>query len=125
MIVIPAIDLRGGRAVRLLRGDPHEETSYDDDPVAVAVRFQEEGARRLHVVDLDAALDAGGDNREVIRQICYSVVLPVQVGGGLRTLEDIAVSLQLSRRTVKFHLSNLLQKLGVDSRVDLIRITGF
>ncbi|HTG46630.1 MAG TPA: 1-(5-phosphoribosyl)-5-[(5-phosphoribosylamino)methylideneamino]imidazole-4-carboxamide isomerase [Actinomycetota bacterium] len=95
MIVIPAIDLRGGRAVRLLRGDPHEETSYDDDPVAVAVRFQEEGARRLHVIDLDAALDAGGDNREVIRQICYSVVLPVQVGGGIRTLEDIAALLEL------------------------------
>ena len=64
MIVIPAIDLRGGRAVRLLRGNPEEETSYADDPVAVASRFQEEGARRLHVVDLDAALEQG-ENREV------------------------------------------------------------
>ncbi len=54
MIVIPAIDLRGGRAVRLLQGDPESETTYSDDPVDVAVRFQEEGARRLHVVDLDA-----------------------------------------------------------------------
>ena len=88
MIVIPAIDLRGGRAVRLLRGNPDDETSYADDPVAVAERFQEEGARRLHIVDLDAALEQG-DNREAIREICRAVVIPVQVGGGLRTLESI------------------------------------
>jgi phosphoribosylformimino-5-aminoimidazole carboxamide ribotide isomerase len=88
MIVIPAIDLRHGRAVRLLRGNPDDETTYADDPVEVAVRFQEEGARRLHVIDLDAALD-DGDNREVIGAICKAVVVPVQVGGGVRTLEDI------------------------------------
>ena len=88
MIVIPAIDVRGGRAVRLLRGNPEEETAYDDDPVNVAVRFQTEGARRLHVIDLDAALEQG-DNRDTIRDICRSVVCPVQVGGGIRTLEDI------------------------------------
>jgi phosphoribosylformimino-5-aminoimidazole carboxamide ribotide isomerase len=88
VIVIPAIDVRRGRAVRLLRGDPDEETAYDDDPVNVAVRFQTEGARRLHVIDLDAALDQG-DNGDTIRDICRSVVCPVQVGGGIRTLEDI------------------------------------
>ncbi|HJQ71903.1 MAG TPA: HisA/HisF-related TIM barrel protein, partial [Actinomycetota bacterium] len=59
MIVIPAIDLRGGRAVRLRRGDPSDETAYADRPVEVAERFQEEGARRLHVIDLDAALGEG------------------------------------------------------------------
>ena len=63
VIVIPAIDLRGGRAVRLLRGNPDDETSYADDPVEVAERFQEEGARRLHVVDLDAALERGRQPR--------------------------------------------------------------
>ncbi len=94
MIVIPAIDVRAGRAVRLLRGDPNEETAYDDDPVEVAVRFQEEGARRLHVIDLDAALDEGA-NRDTIRDICRSVVLPVQVGGGVRTLEDVAAMLEI------------------------------
>jgi phosphoribosylformimino-5-aminoimidazole carboxamide ribotide isomerase len=94
VIVIPAIDLRGGRAVRLLRGDPAEETAYDDDPVNVAVRFQTEGARRLHVIDLDAALEEG-DNRDTIRDICRSVVLPVQVGGGIRTLEDITAVLEI------------------------------
>ena len=92
MIVIPAIDLRAGRAVRLLRGDPHHETAYSDDPVAV--RFQEEGARRLHVIDLDAALEEG-DNRGVINEICKATVVPVQVGGGVRTVEDVAAVLEL------------------------------
>lgn len=88
MIVIPAIDLRGGRAVRLRRGDPEEETAYDEDPVAVARRFQDEGARRLHVIDLDAALGEG-DNRETVREICRNVVVPVQVGGGIRSMEAV------------------------------------
>lgn len=88
MIVIPAIDLRGGRAVRLLQGDPESETTYSEDPVDVAVRFQEEGARRLHVVDLDAALGEG-DNRERVEAICRAVQVPVQVGGGIRSNDDI------------------------------------
>jgi len=89
VIVIPAIDLRGGRAVRLRRGDPSEETAYANDPVEVAQRFQEQGARRLHVIDLDAALGEG-DNREAIGAICRAVVVPVQVGGGIRSLEAAA-----------------------------------
>jgi phosphoribosyl isomerase A len=89
VIVIPAIDLRAGRAVRLRRGDPNEETAYADHPVEVAQRFQEQGARRLHVIDLDAALGEG-DNRESVREICRSVVVPVQVGGGIRSLEAAA-----------------------------------
>jgi phosphoribosylformimino-5-aminoimidazole carboxamide ribotide isomerase len=93
MIVIPAIDLRRGRAVRLVRGDPHEETAYADDPVAVAERFQEEGARRLHVVDLDAALEEGS-NAEVVKAICHAVAIPVQVGGGIRSLESIGQLLE-------------------------------
>jgi phosphoribosyl isomerase A len=88
MIVIPAIDLRHGHAVRLLRGNPDDETTYAQDPVEVAIRFQEEGARRLHLIDLDAALEEG-DNREVLRSICQAVVIPVQLGGGVRTLDDI------------------------------------
>jgi phosphoribosylformimino-5-aminoimidazole carboxamide ribotide isomerase len=94
MIVIPAIDLRGGRAVRLLRGNPDEETAYHDDPVEVATRFQEDGARRLHVIDLDAALEQG-DNREVLRDICQAVAIPVQAGGGVRELTDIQAVLEL------------------------------
>lgn len=88
MIVIPAIDLRGGRCVRLFRGDFEAETTYDTDPVEVARRFEHDGARRLHVVDLDAASDAGS-NRELVRDICRSVAVPVQLGGGLRTIPAI------------------------------------
>jgi phosphoribosylformimino-5-aminoimidazole carboxamide ribotide isomerase len=88
VIVIPAIDLRGGRAVRLFRGDPGAETEYSDDPVEVAERFEREGARRLHVVDLDAALDTG-ENREIVDAICRRVAIPVQLGGGLRTVEAV------------------------------------
>jgi len=93
MIVIPAIDLRGGRAVRLVRGNPDEVTTYADDPVAVAERFQEDGARRLHVVDLDAALEEGS-NTEAVAAICRAVVIPVQVGGGIRTLGQIGTVLE-------------------------------
>jgi phosphoribosylformimino-5-aminoimidazole carboxamide ribotide isomerase len=93
MIVIPAIDLRGGRAVRLVRGNPEDETTYADDPVAVAERFQEEGARRLHVVDLDAALDEGS-NADAVKAICHAVAIPVQVGGGLRSLEAVGSILE-------------------------------
>jgi phosphoribosylformimino-5-aminoimidazole carboxamide ribotide isomerase len=93
VIVIPAIDVRGGHAVRLLRGDPDSQTTYGDDPVELAVRFQDEGARRLHVVDLDAALGTGS-NAELVEAICRSVAVPVQVGGGIRSLEDIGRALR-------------------------------
>ena len=99
MIVIPAIDLRGGRAVRLRRGDPQTETEYSADPVEVAVRFQEEGARRLHVVDLDAALGEG-NNHAVAAAIMHAVAVPVQVGGGIRSLEDIGETLLLGAARV-------------------------
>jgi phosphoribosylformimino-5-aminoimidazole carboxamide ribotide isomerase len=99
MIVIPAIDIRGGRAVRLVRGNPKEETRYGDDPPSVAEKFQEQGARRLHVVDLDAALGEG-DNLSVVEGICHRVQVPVQVGGGVRTLEDIAAILELGAKRV-------------------------
>ena len=93
MIVIPAIDVRGGRVVKLVRGDPGSETPYPDDPVEVAIRFQDEGARRLHVVDLDAALGTG-ENPNVVEAICRSVAVPVQVGGGIRSLGDLARTLE-------------------------------
>jgi phosphoribosylformimino-5-aminoimidazole carboxamide ribotide isomerase len=88
MIVIPAIDVRGGRVVRLFRGDVGDETVYEDDAVDVARRFEEQGARRLHVVDLDAALDEGS-NRDLIKEICRNVAVPVQLGGGLRTIDAV------------------------------------
>jgi phosphoribosylformimino-5-aminoimidazole carboxamide ribotide isomerase len=93
VIVIPAIDLRGGRCVRLFRGDVDAETAYDDHPVEIARRFEMDGARRLHVVDLDAARDEGS-NREVIKDICRNVAIPVQLGGGIRTLDAIDEALE-------------------------------
>lgn len=99
MIVIPAIDLRGGRAVRLMQGDPDAETTYAADPVEVAVRFQEEGARRLHVVDLDAAL-GDGHNHARVEAICRAVQVPVQVGGGIRSNDDIVALLEAGAKRV-------------------------
>ena len=93
MIVIPAIDLRGGRCVRLFRGDFGAETIYDEDPVEVALRFQAEGGRRLHVVDLNAARD-DGSNRAIVKDICRAVAVPVQLGGGLRAIDAIDAALE-------------------------------
>ena len=91
--VIPAIDLRGGRCVRLLQGDYQRETAYSDDPVAVAVRWATLGAPRLHVVDLDGAREGSPRNREVMAAICRAVTVPVEVSGGIRTLGAIAAAL--------------------------------
>ena len=88
--VIPAIDLRGGRCVRLTQGDFAAETQYGDDPVAMALRWQGEGARRLHVVDLDGAARGQRAHGSVIGAICAALSIPVEVGGGLRDLDAIA-----------------------------------
>jgi phosphoribosylformimino-5-aminoimidazole carboxamide ribotide isomerase len=88
MIIVPAIDLRGGRCVRLQRGDPTRETRYDDDPIARAKAFVAAGAERIHVVDLDGALGSG-ENLEAIARIAAAVDVPVQTGGGIRTDDDI------------------------------------
>jgi phosphoribosylformimino-5-aminoimidazole carboxamide ribotide isomerase len=92
MIAIPAIDLHGGRCVRLFRGDLDALTAYDEAPVDAARRFESEGARRLHVVDLDAARGTGS-NREIVKEICRSVAIPVQLGGGLRSIATIESAL--------------------------------
>ena len=86
MEVIPAIDLKGGRCVRLRQGDFVQETVFSDDPLATARSWQEQGAGRLHLVDLDGA--AGGEpaHLEVITAIVRSLTIPVQVGGGIRTV---------------------------------------
>jgi phosphoribosylformimino-5-aminoimidazole carboxamide ribotide isomerase len=83
----PAIDLRGGRAVRLLRGDYAAETVYSDDPVAVARSFEAAGARWIHVVDLDAARSGEAGNLEFVAAIARSVGCDVETGGGVRSVE--------------------------------------
>jgi phosphoribosylformimino-5-aminoimidazole carboxamide ribotide isomerase len=89
MLVIPAIDLKAGRCVRLYQGDMNQATIYSEDPVATALRWQKEGAERLHVVDLDGAVSGAGVNTGVIEQICQALTIPVQVGGGIRNLDTI------------------------------------
>jgi phosphoribosylformimino-5-aminoimidazole carboxamide ribotide isomerase len=86
VIVMPAIDVRGGKVVRLKQGQLQEETIYGSDPGAVARKWEEEGARRLHVVDLDAAV-SGKPQFDAIAAVIDAVDIPVEVGGGLRVLE--------------------------------------
>jgi phosphoribosylformimino-5-aminoimidazole carboxamide ribotide isomerase len=85
--VVPAIDLRAGRCVRLLYGDPARETRYDGDPVERARAFAAAGAQRLHVVDLDGAFGTG-ENLAALGAICRGVDVPVQTGGGIRSAAD-------------------------------------
>ena len=86
MELIPAIDLRRGRCVRLYQGDYEKETIYSEDPLAVALNWQELGAPRLHVVDLDGARTGSPTNSGMINGIAALIDIPVQVGGGIRTL---------------------------------------
>ena len=94
MIIFPAIDIRGGRCVRLVQGRADQETVYGDDPAAMGKRWQAEGAAWLHVVDLDGAFGARPQNLEVIRRLRRSVTIPIQLGGGLRTLDTMATYME-------------------------------
>src|SRR5687767_9879684 len=89
MILYPAIDIRGGRCVRLIEGDFDRETTYDSDPSSSARRWVEAGAEWLHVVDLDGAVAGGPVNGEAVAQIRAAVDVPLQLGGGLRKLTDL------------------------------------
>jgi phosphoribosylformimino-5-aminoimidazole carboxamide ribotide isomerase len=90
VILYPAIDIRGGKAVRLTEGDFGRETAYHDDPVDAALRFAEAGVRIIHVVDLDGARKGSPVNVKTIRRIADAVPFPIEVGGGLRDPESIA-----------------------------------
>lgn len=87
--LIPAIDLKGGHCVRLKQGRMDDATDYGDDPVSMARRWQEKGATRLHVVDLDGAFAGHPENRTAVEGICAALTIPVQLGGGLRDLAMI------------------------------------
>jgi phosphoribosylformimino-5-aminoimidazole carboxamide ribotide isomerase len=86
---IPAVDIRGGRCVRLVEGDFARETRYADDPAEMARHWEAEGAQRLHVVDLDGARDGVRTNADVIRRLLRAVHIPVQVGGGIRSTQTV------------------------------------
>jgi phosphoribosylformimino-5-aminoimidazole carboxamide ribotide isomerase len=93
VILYPAIDIRGGQAVRLIQGDYERETAYDADPVDAATRWAGEGAEFLHVVDLDGAKAGEPRNLEAVRRIATAVECPIQVGGGLRDAASVAAVL--------------------------------
>ena len=95
MLIIPAVDIKGGRCVRLLQGLKDSETVFSDDPSAMAARWEKEGAEFLHVVDLDGAFERSPQNVEAIRQIVDRVRIPIQLGGGIRTVQAIDMYLDM------------------------------
>src|SRR3990170_372659 len=95
MRVIPAVDIKGGKAVRLVQGRADRETVYDDDPVHAARRWVNEGAKRIHVVDLDGAFDGRPRNAELTFAILKEIWnAEVEIGGGLRSAESVAALLE-------------------------------
>jgi len=100
MILYPAIDLKGGRCVRLLRGDLDSATEYGDDPAAEARRFAAAGCRWIHVVDLEGAVAGAGRNAAAVEAVIRATGLSVQVGGGIRTRQDIEKWLEIGAARV-------------------------
>lgn len=92
--VIPAVDIRGGKCVRLFQGQYDQETVFSEDPVAVALQWQAEGAKRLHVVDLDGARSGEPQNLEIVRRMTEVLDIPVGFGGGLREIQSIRQALE-------------------------------
>ncbi|GAC1549109.1 MAG: 1-(5-phosphoribosyl)-5-[(5-phosphoribosylamino) methylideneamino]imidazole-4-carboxamide isomerase [Vulcanimicrobiaceae bacterium] len=139
LAIVPAIDLRGGRCVRLLYGDPACETRYDGDPVERARDFARAGATRIHVVDLDGAFGTG-ENLAALRAICAAVDVPVQTGGGIRSAADVATRLaagasfvvlgtllaeapESARAIVATHAARIVA--GVDARGGEVAVRGW
>ncbi len=141
MIVIPAIDLRDGAVVRLHQGDYAQQTTYGRDPAAAARRFEAEGAERIHVVDLDGAREGRRTQAEQVRAIAGAVGVPIQLGGGLRTLDDIDAAFddgvervvlgtaavrdpQLVRAVVERHGPERIA-IGIDARDGVAKVDGW
>ena len=127
MLIYPAIDLRGGRVVRLTQGDYDRMTVYGDDPVAVAQGFVQAGATVLHAVDLDGAKDGSPQNRTVIGQLC-KLPLSVEVGGGMRTEADVEATLALGADRVilgTVAVEDFGMVVGVDARGGKVATRGW
>ncbi len=96
ILVIPSIDIKSGKTVRVVQGIPELNCpEYDNDPVEMAMIWRAENAKTIHVVDFNAAHDHSHTNFEIIQEICNSVVIPVQYGGGIRNLEDAGEAIEL------------------------------
>lgn len=89
MLIIPAIDIKNGKCVRLTQGDFESEKVYSEDPVVIAKQWESQGAQMLHIVDLDGAKNGKLENLEVIKKIAQSVAIPIQVGGGIRNKKSV------------------------------------
>jgi len=139
-IIYPAIDIRGGKCVRLVQGDYNRETVYNDDPVAVAQEWEAQGARWVHLVDLDGAKAGRPVNDELIGRIASALRVPVQVGGGLRAEADVDRLLGLGvsrvilgtaaiedrafvRRVLERHGDRIA--IGIDARDGLVATRGW
>lgn len=95
MIIFPAIDIRGGKCVRLIKGDFNQETVFSDRPEIMAKKWQDEGGKYLHLVDLDGALAGKSQNLATVEMILKTVNIPVELGGGIRTMENIETVLDM------------------------------
>ena len=140
MEIIPAVDIRGGKCVRLYQGDYSKETVFSEDPVAVALNWQAQGASRLHVIDLDGAASGEPRNIDVIEAIVKRLNLPVQLGGGVRDEATVAKVLDIGVNRVILGtaavedpemVKRLCQKhgeaivIGIDSRYGCAAIRGW
>jgi len=140
MIVIPAVDLKDGRCVRLSQGRMDQESIYSEDPVQMAKHWELKGAERLHVVDLNGAVTGTPVHQSLIKEIANSIRIPVEVGGGIRNLETIETYLSLGVEwvilgTVALRNRSLLEEacrqfprkviLGIDARGGKVAIQGW
>ncbi len=117
MVIFPAIDIRDGKCVRLEQGRFDKEEIYFDDPIGVATVWEAKGATNLHVVDLDGALSGLGRNRAIIKEMIQELNIPIQVGGGFRSLHAIDDMLQLGASRIIIGTSAVLEKDFVDEVV--------
>jgi phosphoribosylformimino-5-aminoimidazole carboxamide ribotide isomerase len=117
VILYPAIDIRGGQAVRLLQGDYERETTYDADPLDAARRWAGEGAEFLHVVDLDGAKAGEPRNLDAVRRIADAIECPIQVGGGLREPEAVTAVLEAGAARVVIGTAALRDPQFLDAAI--------
>ena len=140
MILVPAIDILDGRAVRLKKGDYAQVTVYNDDAVAQAHLFEEAGAQRIHIVDLDGARDGAPTNMNIIARIAHETNVEIEIGGGIRSMETIERYLdagatrlvlgsalvrdpELCERAVAAHADNIVA--GIDAKDGMVAIEGW
>ena len=140
MVILPAIDIKDGNCVRLLQGRFSDVTVYGDNPADMAKKWESLGGEFIHVVDLDGALKGHGVNANAIKKICESVNVPVQTGGGIRSMEDIEAKLAMGINRVIIgtkavsdseFVKNAVEKygdkivIGIDAKDGMVAVEGW